>query len=196
MHDANRLHGILRDHVRSGLLRGPIVTPCTFLSMLFNCQHHCCDHSCARGGRGTGGWFSGGRVLSPVCAGSPAPPPGSAGSAASPPSRPAPPAGPRCSASPRSGAHPAAAGGGVTKKCLVSFLSPPLHSDPWSSHHGVPPTFFWYHSSACSLLALTMPSYWERNSPMMDPSSGLLTPESTSTFTSSRAMRDFICSIS
>lgn len=125
MHDANRLAGHLRDHMRSGLLRGPIATPCTFLSVLFNRQHHCCDHSCARGGRGTGGWFSGGRVLSPVCAGSPAPPPGSAGSAASPPARPAPPAGPRCSASPRSGAHPAAAGSGVTKKRSVSFLSPP-----------------------------------------------------------------------
>lgn len=56
-------------------------------------------------------------------------------------------------------------------------------------------TFLWYHCSACSLFFLTMPSYWVRRSDRMDPSSGPLA-ESTSTFTSSLAIRDFICSSS
>ncbi|KAG7223927.1 hypothetical protein INR49_015183 [Caranx melampygus] len=56
-------------------------------------------------------------------------------------------------------------------------------------------TFLRYHCSACSLFFLTIPSYCERRSDRTVPSSGPLA-ESTSTFTSSLAIRDFICSIS
>lgn len=56
-------------------------------------------------------------------------------------------------------------------------------------------TFLRYHCSACSLFFLTIPSYWERRSDRTVPSSGPVA-ESTSTLTSSLAIRDFICSSS